>query len=587
MANSTNFRIVWIALAGVLLASCTTTKLPENVDLVGEVYYIPTEGVEVNGRGDFRLKPGTYWFATNKPGHRLRIHEIEIENRRSRYVKVDAGPYFALAEFAFTPEADLVMIKDALSSDAVGTRLDPPWRIELDEGPYRVEAEAQGQLPLRAEFEIVNQPVFLDLQFEARPTSTPLLITTTPPGARLFVDGVAVGETPKKLQAVAFGEHRIEAYVYRDSGNRLAFEGDVPVDELSPPTLELALDVEQRRFEGEWYERAEAARLHARKTERERRAEERAYRSARTMSPFELRFSLPDLADKVETSEQDFAAALFMLLRVGDRVRVDLGGNRHLVWKRSPRLDAAFRQQVAALWNNEPRRLRYDDDPVDVVHITPEEERLITTVAYHLYRKANVCPILDLGGSMHELDRMAVHTLAEDGRITVLTFGGTDLAVNGRPIEAAGQFGFRRLDPATRTLDLTWGVKPRRILVVSERHDLASPVAGRALALNEKRLVDVGVGGRVEAFHRFTRHPDGTWRHYAIRQRGIPGGPLNVNYNVVSVGPHDVVGKYTREWLVHFVTPYGNMATRQIPMDYQVAAVIEPANPGEFIRRED
>ena len=255
-----------LLFTGMLLPSHARKTLPPGVALVGDVYYIPNEGVEVNGRSRFKLKRGTYRFATEKAGHRLEIHEVVIDHRKSRLIRVEPGQGFAIAEFAFTPEADQVAVVNAASPEEPALGLDSPWRVELDSGHYRVEARAEGYLPLTREFEVLpNEPVHLDLQFIPKPTSAALLITTTPVGAELFVDGARVGDAPKKLESFKFDTHRISAYVYSDSENRVAFEDDVVFSEDSARTLELTLNVEQRRFEGKWYERAEAERLEARK----------------------------------------------------------------------------------------------------------------------------------------------------------------------------------------------------------------------------------------------------------------------------------------------------------------------------------
>ena len=570
-------RVVFLWALAFLLASCATTKLPPNVTLVDGVYYIPNEGIAVNGKSEFKLKPGRYLFATTKSGYRLKVHAIDIENRKAQFVQVEPGQGFAVAEFRFTPEPNAVWITPAAVPDAPSISLSAPWRMDLDEGRYRLEAQVAGHLPLTEEFEILpGQPVQFDLSFVAKPTSAPLRITTTPAGAELFLDGRSVGEAPRNLADVAFGARRIAAYIYRDVNNRLAFEGELDFGEHSPSSLNLELTVHQRRFEGSWYERAHADRL-----------EERAYRSARTPNPLELQFSLPTLADKEDITQEQFTQTLFMLLRIGDRVRVNLDGTEYLIWKRSDRVDVHFRLQVAALWSGSPVPVDYEADPATVVEIRSPESRLITTVAYHLYRQVNDCPILDLGTAMHELDRISVHLLSEDGSVTVLTFGGSDVAINGNRIEATGQFGFQRLDPAAQTLEFTWAEKPRRILVVSSRSDLVSPRPSRALAVHEKRLFDLGVVGRVYAFHSFTKHPDGRWHHDMAVEDGAVGTVGNLDYNTVAVGPHEVTGDYTREWIVHYRTPNGNRATRQIPIDYRVSEDVEPLNPGEFIRRPD
>ena len=559
--------------------------LPPGVVFIDGVYYIPPEGVEVNGQGGFRLEPGWYQFATEQPGHRFRIHDVEIDNEEPRLIRVEPGPGFAVTEFTFTPEADAVTVVRAASPDAVGRSLDPPWRVELDEGRYRVEAQATGQLPLAEEFEVLpNSPVSLDLVFTPRPTSAPLRITTSPAGAEVFLNGAPVGEAPQSLEAVDFGTHRISAYAYADPDNRVAFEDEVVFGEDSPGFLELTLNVEQRRFDGEWYERSEADRLEVAKRERERRAEEEAYREARTNDPVEVQLELPALADRELTTVDDFPRALFRLLRVGDRLRISLDGTHHLIWKRSFRMDATFRGQVGALWNNQPLPLDYAEDPVRVIVADPGAS-LITTVAYRLYRRLNEHPVLDLDTTMHDLPGLSVHTLAADGPATLLAFGGANVTINGFPIEFDGELGFLRWAASDQELELTWDEAPQRVLIVTAKDMAAQPtLASAELNLNQKQVVELGVEGLVQSFRRFTALPDGTWRF--IAKERISGLPVPMDLNSDEVGPHEVSGVYTREWLIDYEATEGRRATRQIAVDYTVGDVPNRVEALEFLRRK-
>ena len=585
-------RYLCLFFTGLLLVACApaitppvTAALPSSVELIGDVYHIPNEGVEVNGASGFRLEPGTYQFATDKAGHRLTIHIVEIDSPDPRFIRVEPGPGYAVAEFTFSPEADLVIVADAASPGEPGLGLDSPWRVELDAGRYRLEAQAEGHLPLAQEFEVLpNEPVHLDLQFTPRPTSAPLLITATPAGAELFVDGARVGDAPQNLEAVEFGTHRILAYVYRDSDNRVAFEDDVVFSEDSPGVLELSLDVEQRRFEGEWYQRAEAERFEAERRLRERLAEEEAYRAARAGDPLEIRLQLSALPDKAVTTPEDFSRALFMVLRVGDRLRVDLDGTDYLVWKRSNQASAAFQAQVEALWNDQPLEVDYADDPVRSILVEPGSS-LVTTVAYRLYRRVNDHPILDLRAEMHDLRGISVNTLAADGGTTLLTFGGENVVVNGRRVESTRQLGFVQLGAGDRELELAWDETPERVLVVSDRNTVAQPtLPSLELNLNQKHVVDLGVDGSVQSIQRFTGHPDGTWRYFTKELMG--GLPGSMDLDADEVGPHTDSGDYTREWLIHYETADGKRATRQVALDYMVGDVVQPVESQNFIRRQ-
>ena len=569
-----HFRIVF---GGLLLAADVGPVPATGIFPVDNVSVVPQKGIDVDGWGGLGFKFNGTRFAAEDSGQEPGIDEVEEDSGGSREVPVESDQGLGMVEFTFSPEAELVIVTNLASPDAAGFRLDPPWRLELSGGRYRVEAQAAGHLPLSEEFEVASEePVRLELQFTPEPTSAPLLVTTKPPGAELFLDAEPMGKAPQTLESLEFGTYRIGAYLNSDADNRVVFEGNLHFNQESPGSLELTLEREQRRFEGEWYERAEAERLAA-------EAEEKAYRKARIRNPVEIRLKLAALGDKKVTRLGDFSRDLFKLLRAGDRLRVELAGRKHLVWKRSRQRSDAFRNQVRALWTNRPIELKYAKDPARVIVVEPGGS-LVGTVGYRLYRRANDQPLLDLGGAMHELQGITVHTLAADGLTTLLTFGGRNIAVNGRSLRSTAQLGLMRLRAADRKLELTWEEAPQRVLVVSRKNTVLKPtVASVALNLNQKELVDLGAAGRVRSFHRFSRHPDGRWRHVAKEPAiGLPG---TMDLNSDEVGPHPVSGQYKREWLIEYETVEGKRATRQVAMDYTVGEVDHPVRSSEFIRR--
>ena len=64
------------------------------------------------------------------------------------------------------------------------------------------------------------------------------------------------------------------------------------------------------------------------------------------------------------------------------------------------------------------------------------------------------------------------------------------------------------------------------------------------------------------------------------------GLPVPMDLNSDEVGPHEVSGVYTREWLIDYDTPEGNRATRQIALDYTVGDVPNRVEALEFLRRK-
>ena len=582
-----------LIVVGLVLAACaTTTTLPRGVVRVGGVYYVPAEGIEVNGADGFRLDPGDYRFATDVPGYRILVHDVVIEDRNPRWIQVAPGVGYASAEFSFTPEAHSVSVS-SVPPGGPPVAVEWPWRIELDEGRYMVEAAADGRyLPLVEEFTVsANDSVSLDLSFALRPTTASLLVVTDPAGAELHVDGEILGESPMRVEDLAFGSRLLEAYLQDDADQRLVWVNRIEFHEDFGDSFELTNPFEERRLDGRWVEREEAERILARRREEEereaRRAEERAYRAARVDEPLEVRLAMESVRAKQETTAEGFSRALHGVLRVGDRVRVALGGSVYLVWKRSRRPGDEFRRQVDALWRSgRPRRVDFPADRVETAQGGGSGSRLLDAVALALYGGANDYPIVDLRAEMHELEALGFHVTAEDGEVTLVILGAGEgeITLDGSVLETTAGFALRRLPAANRRLELSWGEPPSRVLVVSEVALGARPtVAATELKQNQKQLATLGVGGRVQSFHRFTLRPDGAWVHLE-KKRG--DGPFSsVNLNQDEVGPHAIGGPYRREWLVHYDTATGAPATRQVAIDYVVGDEEYEAGTRQYIRR--
>ena len=588
-------KIKRLGLAGLALClpACASTggPFPSNVSLLEDVYYIPNEGVWVNEREGLYLDPGTYQFATEMAGHRTAVHSVEIPDREPMFVRVDPGQGFAVVQVTFVPDASSGALVNLDTS--ARTELDAALGsgVELDAGRYRVEARAAGHRPLSHELEVAAaRPLSLVLNFEPNPTRGPLLVTTDPAGATVVLDGREAGEAPVRLESVDFGSRRIAAYLYDDADNRLAHEAEFVFGEDSSPTLDLELTERQRRFEGTWYELSEAMELEREEALRLRREEELAYRRVRVADPIEVRVDARSLdggalPDRQAGTREEFTRALFMVMRPGDRVSVDVAGRRHLVWKRSTSRQPAFERQARALWDGSaPMPVEHDDDPARLVE-APLDSTVTGTVAYRLHRAMNTNPVLDLAAPMHDLDGVSVHTLAGDGDVTLVTLGGADVTVNGAEIDAVGRVGLLRLPAADREVRLAWSEAPARAVVVSATDRVVEPeVPSEELNLNGKVVVGLGIEGRVRSFHRFTRDPDGVWEQDVVERRGPLGETMNLQ--VDEIGPHAVCGSHERQWLVLYQAGGDRLATRQVTVNYEVGTEAEVFEGSDFLRRE-
>ena len=568
-----------LVLLAVFTGGCASTEpeLPETVSLTDGVYTIPESGVFINGEGDtnLELKPGEYRFLVKKPWHRDKVHTVMVERGQKQLLKLSPGQGFAEGEITFSPsEAILEIADEKFSSKFTG---------ELDSGFYQLAVTAPGFYPLETSIEVTTGEAF-NYHFDLKPipTSGSFVIDSNPSGASVLVNDME-GVTPFAIEQLPFGIFSVSAVKQIDNGTRVVGEASFEFTQDSSNEFTVNLSSTERLFESEWYPAEVAAGLQQQKAARLKAEEEQRYRNARVKSPISVSFEIEELTDTGEMSEQDFAKALFTLLRVGDRIEVDQGDYAYLIWKRSSKQGRVFNEQVKSLWTQSPNKHNFQDDEVSSIQLS-QGTSLITTLAYHLYRSRNINPILDLDASMHSLNSIELPN--HESEMTIVTIGGNDVRLDQKDISVTPLIGFFRVEPSSGLQTISWSEPPLKVLVVSDTDDLPALTLNKSrLKVNEKSLVKLIEDGEVESIKRFTQLPNETWKYEVIEKSGPLASSLDLNVN--EIGPHDISGQYKRVWLIRYFDKQNNLQLRQLTVNYAVGEDVKETESDTFFRRRE
>ncbi|NDW21186.1 PEGA domain-containing protein [Alteromonas hispanica] len=568
-----------LVLLAVFIGGCASTEpeLPETVSLIDGVYTIPESGVFINGEGDtnLELKPGEYHFLVKKPWHRDKVHTVLVERGQKQLLKLSPGQGFAEGEITVSPsEAILEIADEKFSSKFTG---------ELDSGPYKLVVSSHGFYPLETSIEITTGEAF-NYHFDLKPipTSGSFVIDSNPSGASVLVNDME-GITPFAIDQLPFGSYSVSAVKQINDETRVVGEASFEFVQDGSNEFTVNLLSSEQLFESKWYSAIVAAELQQQKAARLKAEEEQRYRNARVQSPISVSFEIEELTDKGKMSEQDFAKALFTLLRVGDRIEVDQGDYAYLIWKRSSKQGRVFNEQVKSLWTQSPNKHNFQDDEVSSIQLS-QGTSLITTLAYHLYRSRNTNPILDLDSSMHSLK--SIELPDHDSEMTIVTIGGADVRLGQNDISVTPLIGFHQVKASSGTKSISWSKSPLKVLVVSEAGDLSALTLNKSrLKINEKSLVKLIEDGEVESIQRFTQLPDETWKYEVIEKSGPLASSLDLNVN--EIGPHDISGQYNRVWLIRYLDKQNNHQLRQLSVNYAVGEDVKEPESDTFFRRKE
>jgi eukaryotic-like serine/threonine-protein kinase len=117
-------------------------------------------------------------------------------------------PVAALAPAAFRIESEPSGAEVWLDDRSRGTA--PVALPDLQPGRHKIRVEAAGYAPAELSLEIPPGAPPPPLRFVMEPVAARIAVTSEPPGARVQLDGRAVGSTPLEPMAIPPGRHRVQ-----------------------------------------------------------------------------------------------------------------------------------------------------------------------------------------------------------------------------------------------------------------------------------------------------------------------------------------------------------------------------------------
>jgi len=148
--------------------------------------------------GSYLLRPGTYFVEAELEGYRSLSAPLEIDADTPSVVGFTLEPLGGLLTITTRPVEGAAITIDGESFGAT-----PAREIELGAGEHTVEIMAPLHLPYRTtvRFEPGDPP--RGLEIDLVPNWAPITVTTSPVGATVSLDGIAIGSTPLQHRAEA------------------------------------------------------------------------------------------------------------------------------------------------------------------------------------------------------------------------------------------------------------------------------------------------------------------------------------------------------------------------------------------------
>lgn len=191
------FHIVTAALlVMVLFCACGKKKQERTlVTLIGpEGLTGEVSGVKLSGKNiRFRLSAGEYVFEFAAPGFRSEYRTVNIPRREKFTYEVKLDPVSAAALITSVPAGAAVTLK----GQSMG--ITPLVIKDLACGEYTAEVSMKGYTTMPVKWRIDSErPVRAHVALDSNLGT--LQVNSTPSRARVFLDGVEVGETPYRIQ---------------------------------------------------------------------------------------------------------------------------------------------------------------------------------------------------------------------------------------------------------------------------------------------------------------------------------------------------------------------------------------------------
>lgn len=231
-------RTLWIT--PLLVALALPARAQEMVTV--EVTSTPTRAtVEVLGSGEvgrtplraLRVPVGEHDFIFTRPGYgRVVMHVAVTEDGQAIAATLERAASLDVRADHLPARGGRIRV----DGQSVGT---VPARVEIAPGRRLVEVEAEGFITFGQWVEAApGGSARVDVRLEPRPPDTgSILVITDVSNAEVFVDGLSRGRTPRVVEGLAPGAHRVD--VVAESGARAEVTVEVRVEAREIVSVEL------------------------------------------------------------------------------------------------------------------------------------------------------------------------------------------------------------------------------------------------------------------------------------------------------------------------------------------------------------
>jgi len=233
------------ALVGMLIAVVgalwfVLTLRAVSITIEPEPEYVDLSGATLRMAEHFLARSGSYRLEAGLAGYHPLDEEIEVPADGPSEFRFELRPLPGRVDFVGTPDGARISVDGEVLGDA------PLADALLEPGGHELLIEKPEFLPDRRELEVEGRDVEQTVEFSLQPSHAPVTLTSSPPGARIVVDGEAMAETPATLP-LAHGERELTLIRagYRRWSRTLTVEGGqaqtLPEIELvpAPATLDI------------------------------------------------------------------------------------------------------------------------------------------------------------------------------------------------------------------------------------------------------------------------------------------------------------------------------------------------------------
>lgn len=180
---------------------------------------------------DFRaVGAGTYQLAVSLAGHDLVTQEVVVHGAGIAEVRVKLEKSRGTVSINSTPSGAVVYV------DHLPDGRKTPFDVELEEGSHSIRVEAPGHYP-ESRSVVVEARRKNELAIDLTPKPGRLSVLTRPVGAKVYIDGEAVGKSDLLNQLVKGGDRKVR--VEKDGFSTV--EDTVYVNELKGQSLVINL----------------------------------------------------------------------------------------------------------------------------------------------------------------------------------------------------------------------------------------------------------------------------------------------------------------------------------------------------------